>query len=80
MIWASSGPPGGPLGGLLGRLGGFLGELGGHLAVFEAILEASWRNHSPSLGSSWGLHGNVGALLEHLGTISGPSSCAFGRF
>ena len=38
MIWASSGPPGGPLGGLLGCLGGLLGASWAVLGHLEAIL------------------------------------------
>ena len=39
MILASSGPPGGPLGGLLGRLGGLLGASWAVLGRLEAILD-----------------------------------------
>ena len=45
MILASSGPPGGALGGFLGCLGGLLGPLGGQdppEARGTRVLEASW--------------------------------------
>ena len=45
MMLASSGPPGGPLRGLLGPLGGLLGPLGGQDPTktrATCFLEASW--------------------------------------
>ena len=61
MNFASMGPPGSALGGLVGRLGGLLGRLGAILGV----LERSFGNDGPSWGP-------LGALLARLGALLGP--------
>ena len=62
MILASSGPPGGPLEGLLGCLGGLLGASWAVLGHLEAILGR--------LGLSWAV---LEAVLDHLGRTWRPS-------
>eukprot|EP00959_Pyramimonas_sp_CCMP1952_P460650 9480239-Pyramimonas_sp.AAC.1 len=66
MILASSGLPGGPLGGLFGPswrpIGGVLGHLGG-------FVEASWA----VLGYLEAILGDLGCILGRLGGILGPS-------
>ena len=62
MILASSGPPGGALGGLLGCLGGLLGASWAVLGHLEAILGR--------LGLSWAV---LEAVLDHLGRTWRPS-------
>ena len=74
MILESSGPPGGPLGGLLGRLGGLrgaswavLGRLGLSWAVLEAVLDHLGRTWRPSwtiLEAILGQRGHLGGHLE----------------
>ena len=60
MILASSGLPGGPLGGLLGRLGGLLGASWAVLGHLEAIL-----------GRLGCILGRLGGILGHLGGFGG---------
>ena len=60
MILASSGLPGGPLGGFLGRLGGLLGASWAVLGHLEAILSR--------LGC---ILGRLGGILGHLGGFGG---------
>ena len=63
MIFASWGPLGRPLGGLLGRLGGLLGRLGAILGVLERSLVGSepfsivWTASRGGLGLFWGPRG-----------------------
>ena len=63
MIFASWGPLGRPLGGLLGRLGGLLGRLGAILGVLERSFVGSeafsivWTALPGGLGPFWGPRG-----------------------
>ena len=93
MIWAYSGPPGGPLGGLLGRVGPswrLLGRtwryLGLSWAVLEAILDHLGRTWRPSwtiLEAMLGQRGHLGGHLSrpggHLGPfgVGRPTTCRF---
>ena len=83
MILASSGPPGGALGGLQGRLGcllgaswavlghpgAILGRRGGFLGELGGILDSL----GPSWRPSWTILGELGDHLKRLGGNLGPS-------
>ena len=68
MIFASWGPLGRPLGGLLGRLGGLLGRLGAILGVLERSLGVL----GPSGGTVASPRVPLEALLARLGALLGP--------
>ena len=75
MNLASSGLPGGPLGGLLGRLGSLLGAL----EASWAVLESSW-SHLGRLGAILAaLEANLEAIGGHLGRLGGHLGPSWGN-
>ena len=83
MVFASWGPLGRPLGGLLGRLGAILGRLGAILGrpgvlrlsseLLRAILEAS----RAALAARWRHHENPGVARSSQGFEAPPPRPAF---
>ena len=83
MVFASWGPLGRPLGGLLGRLGAILGRLGAILGrpgvlrlsseLLRAILEAS----RAALAARWRHHENPGVARSSQGFEAPPPPSGF---